>query len=971
MTTINGFELVTQREIPEISARVSQYRHVKTGADLISVETADENKCFGVAFKTPPDDATGLPHILEHSVLNGSRRYPVKEPFVELLKTSLNTFLNAFTFDDFTAYPVASTNVQDFYNLIDVYLDAVFFPLISEWTLKQEGWHYELESPDAPLTFKGVVFNEMKAAYSNPERVLDLVTQANLRPDTPYAVDSGGDPERIPDLTYAQFKAFHEKYYHPGNARFFFYGDDDVDTRLRMVDEVISQFSSRNIDVTVPLQPRFDEPRKVRAGYDAGEGGEEDRAFVTVNWLLGEVTNGREMLTLNVLDHILIETPASPLRKALIDSGLGEDLTGGGFSMYTREATFGTGLKGVAVENTGLVEQLVLDTLQSLAADGIAPAMIEAAINTTEFQLRERNTGQFPRGLMLFVSILSTWMHGGDAVEELSFEDDLNALKAAYAANPRLFERLIEQNFLNNPHRVTVVLEPDPEAGPAREARELQRLEAARAAMTPQDIEQILADGQTLKALQEREDSPEDLAKIPTLTLNDIEREARTIPIEVDQVDAAAVLYHDLPTSDIVYLDLAFDMHTLPQHLIPYMGLFGRLLLEMGTEKEDFVSLTQRIGSKTGGINAATLVTSRYRSTEGVVQAVIRAKCLPAQTVEMLAILQDILLSTQLDYPERFLQIVLEEKSQIETYIGFMGQSFAAKRVQAHLNEEGWVREQIGGVSYLFFLRSLAERVEQNWVSVLADLREILRLLVNRKTAIANVTVDADNWAVFKPQLAGFFNALPAADVARQEWTREPLPAFEALTAPAQVNFVAKGVNLFEHGYEPDGSIVAILKKLNFDYMWNRIRVQGGAYGGAAQFNHLNGALTFLSWRDPNLTGTLDNYDGTARYLHGLEMTDDELERAIIGAVGDVDQYQLPDAKGYTSLMRYLTGYSDDLRQRSRDQLLSTSMEDFHTLGEIINKAVPDGKVAVVTSPQTAQKVNESAARKLEITRVV
>jgi Zn-dependent M16 (insulinase) family peptidase len=970
MTTIHGFELVNQREIPEISARVSRYRHLKTGADLISVETADENKCFGVAFKTPPDDATGLPHILEHSVLNGSRRFPVKEPFVELLKTSLNTFLNAFTFDDFTGYPVASTNVQDFYNLIDVYLDAVFFPLISEWTLKQEGWHYELENPDAPLTFKGVVFNEMKAAYSNPERILDLVTQQHLRPDTPYAVDAGGDPERIPDLTYAQFKAFHETYYHPSNARFFFYGDDDVETRLRMVDEVISQFEPRPIDVTVPLQPRYSEPRSVRAGYDAGDSG-EDRTFVTVNWLLGETTSGRDMLMLHVLDHILIETPASPLRKALIDSGLGEDLTGGGFSTYTREATFGTGLKGVAAGDAGRVEQLVLDTLHALVADGIAPAMIEAAINTTEFQLRERNTGQFPRGLMLFVSIMSAWIHGGDPLEELAFEEDLNALKAAYAANPRLFERLIEENFLHNPHRVTVILEPDPEAGPARDARERARLDAARAAMTDADVAKIIADGQTLKALQEREDSPEDLAKIPTLTLGDIEREARTIPIEVEQIDAAAVLYHDLPTSDIVYLDLALDMHTLPQHLIPYMGLFGRLLLEMGTEKEDFVSLTQRIGSKTGGINATTLVTSRYRSTEGVAQAVIRAKCLPAQTVDMLAILQDILLATQLDNAERFLQIVLEEKSQIETYIGFMGQSYAAKRVQAQLNEEGWVREQTSGVSYLFFLRSLAERVEQNWVSVLADLREILRLLVNRRAAIANVTVDADNWAVFKPQLAGFFNALPAADVTRQEWTREALPAYEALTAPAQVNFVAKGVNLFEHGYEPDGSIVAILKKLNFDYMWNRIRVQGGAYGGAAQFNHLNGALTFLSWRDPNLTGTLDNYDGTARYLHGLEMSDDELERAIIGAVGDVDQYQLPDAKGYTSMMRYLTGYSDDLRQKSRDQLLSTSMEDFHALGAVLHDAVQDGKVAVVTSPQTAQKVNESAPRKLEVTRVV
>lgn len=970
MTTIHGFELVQEREISEIRSRARLFRHVKTGAELLSIENNDENKCFSATFKTPPADSTGVPHILEHSVLNGSRNYPVKEPFVELLKTSLNTFLNAFTFDDFTGYPVASTNLQDFYNLIDVYLDAVFYPLISEYTLKQEGWHHELESIDAPLTYKGVVFNEMKAAYSNPERVLGVLTQSNLLPDTPYAHDAGGDPASIPDLTYEQFKRFHEDYYHPSNTRFFFYGDDNPEERLRKVDAFIAGFDHRAVNADVPLQKPFDAPRKLRAGYDAGESG-EDRAFVTVNWMLSEVTDSNEMMALAILNHILVETPASPLRKILIDSGLGEDLTGGGFSAYTRQSTFSTGLKGVAVENGDAVEALVIDTLAKLAREGIDPAMIEAAVNTTEFQLRERNTGQFPRGLMMYVSITPAWIHGGDPLGELGFESHLGAVKAAYAANPRYFESLIEKYFVNNPHRLTVILEPDPNAAAEREQRELNRLQAERAHMTPKNLEEIIADGAKLKAIQEREDSPEDLAKIPTLKLKDIEREAKIIPIETLEIEGAQVLYHDLPTSDIVYLDLAFDMHTLPQDYIPYMGLFGQLLLEMGTEKEDFVALTQRIGSKTGGINTNTAVSAKYRTSESIAYQVIRGKCLPAQTADLLDILRDILLTVNLDNPERFTQIVLEEKAQIETYVGFAGQSFASRRVSAHLSEEGWIKEQTGGINYLFFLRQLAEKVENDWASVLGALRDIRQILVNRRALLVNVTVDADNWARFQPQLSAFLASLPAADVQRQTWNMQPLPDREALTAPAQVNFVAKGVNLYEAGYELDGSMTAILKKMNFDYMWNRIRVQGGAYGGAAQFNNMSGAFTFLSWRDPNLMGTLETYDNAARYLYNLEMNEDELEKTIIGAVGDVDQYLLPDAKGYTSMLRYLTGFNDALRQQYRDQLLSTRMEDFRKLGEFLQQVVKDGKVAVVTSPQTAQKVNETAEIPLEVTKVV
>lgn len=971
MTTLHGFELIREAEIAEIRSWARLYRHVRTGAQLLSVENSDENKCFGIAFTTPPPDDTGLPHILEHSVLCGSRRYPTKEPFVELLKTSLNTFLNAMTFDDFTVYPVASTNLQDFYNLVNVYMDAVFYPLINENTLKQEGWHYELDTPDAPLTYKGVVFNEMKSMYSTPEWVQRAVIAKALLPDTPYANDAGGDPSVMPDLTYPQFKAFHETYYHPSNARIYFYGDDDPRERLRMVDEFIAEFERREVDARLPLQPRFDAPRTVEVGYDAGDTPGENKSLVTVTWLLPEIVDNNRVMALNLLSHILIETPASPLRKALIDSGLGEDLTGEGFSTYQREAVFGTGLKGVSRGNAGKVEPLILDTLRALVADGIAPETINASMNTVEFELREMNTGRFPRGLMMFLRSLPNWIHGGDPLEKMAFGAQIDYVKDALAQNPRFFEELIEQYLLNNPHRVTVLMHPDPQAGERRDAAERARLERARAHMTESDLKQVIADAAELRRIQETPDDPADVAKIPTLKLSDIEREIRTIPLEALEVSGARVLYHDLPTNDILYLDLALDLHTLPEQYIPYIGVFGRVLLEMGTHDADFVALTQRIGAKTGGIDATALTGTTVSDQKGVAYSVLRAKCLPHQVDDLFAILNDILLNVNLNNPERLLQLVLEDKAQMEAYISLVGQMYINYRLNAHFSEEGWVNEQISGISQLMFLRQLAERIQSDWAGVRGDLEAIMRLLVNRNSLLVNVTLDAANWASVQPRLAAFLAGIPAQPVQTHTWARAPLPAAEAIAVPAQVNFVGKAANLLELGYEPDGSAAVVLKTLNLDYLWNRIRVQGGAYGGAGRFNPFTGVMTFLSWRDPNLTGTLSTYDAAADYLARLELSDDELEKAIIGAVGDLDAYQLPDAKGYTSLSRYLIGYDDTLRQQYRDELLSTTQKDFKAFGAVLARMKDAAKIAVVTSPASAQQANESGAVSLTVTRVL
>lgn len=973
MTAVHGFELVAEREIPEINSWARLYRHQRTGAELVSVENSDENKSFGVGFKTPPPDATGLPHILEHSVLNGSRKYPVKEPFVELLKSSLKTFLNAITFDDMTIYPVASTNLRDFYNLVDVYMDAVFYPLIDEMTFQQEGWHYELDAPDGTLTYRGVVFNEMKAAYAVPERVLGNISQAALLPDTPYASDAGGDPSVMPNLTYAQFKHFHETYYHPSNARFFFYGDDDPVERLRMVDEFIAEFGAHPVDATLPLQTKFDAPRQIRAGYDAGEAGaDENKAMVTVNWLLPEITDRQQILALQILEHILIDTPASPLRKALIDSGLGEDLTGGGLSTYQRQATFGVGLKGASGASAERIEGLILNTLGNLAEEGIDPGMIEAALNTTEFQLRELNTGAFPRGLMLMIMALPTWMHGGDPLSALAFADRLENIKQAAASNPRYFEEMIARHLLDNPHRVTVTLEPDPTIGPKRDEAELKRLADAQSTMAPDDLLAIFEQTQRLQARQQQPDRPEDLAKIPVLRLSDIEREAKVIPIEVQDAAGATLLYHDLPTNGIAYIDMGFDLRGLPADLLPYAGIFGKVLLQMGTEKQDYVQLSQRIGARTGGISADTLVSPRRQGPEALAQLMVSTKAMPEQIDDLLDILGDVLLNVKLDNRERFKQLVLESKASGEAYIGVIGHVLAGRRLRAHFDEAGWISEQIEGFSQLFFLRELAKKIDSSWDEVLAALEAVRSYLINRGGALLNVTLDAENWSAQKDKVARFVASLPAGSTnGAAGWDIPTLPDREAFTIPAQVNSVAKATNLYAHGYELKGSHVAIVKFMNLDYMWNKIRVMGGAYGGAMRFDSIGGLATFMSWRDPNLVGTLNNYDAAASYLQSIELDSDTLEKAIIGAIGDLDSYQLPDAKGRTSMMRYLTGLSDEMRQQTRDELLTTTVDDFRAFGDVLARAVAAGKVAVVGGPEAVKKANAELNPPLDVTKVL
>ena len=947
-----GFELLEEKEIREIASKIRLYRHKKTGARLLSMLNDDENKVFGITFRTPPKDNTGVAHILEHSVLCGSRKYPVKEPFVELLKGSLQTFLNAMTYPDKTCYPVASQNLRDFYNLVDVYLDAVFFPRITKEIFAQEGWHYELHELNEPLRYKGVVYNEMKGAYSSADNLLAEYAQQSLFPDTPYSLDSGGNPEHIPDLTYEEFKEFHHRYYHPSNAWIFFYGNDPEEMRFKAVSNYLSQFDPLPVDSAIPEQQLLTLEKKIKKTYMAGE--DNARAMLVVNWLLPPTFDPFINFSLRILDYILIGMPASPLRKALIDSGLGEDLAGAGLETDLVQLFYSTGLKGVSPDQIDQVENLIFDTLQSLVRNGLNKDIVLAAINTIEFALRENNTGGFPRGLAVMLRGLTTWLYDQSPFLLLEFEPILAQIKDKVHQEP-FFENLIKKYFLQNKHRTTLILEPDKKLEQKLREKEEKKLLQIKKSLNNEQLQQIIAETQKLEQMQATPDSPEALATIPRLKRNDLDKEVKKIPLAENNINDITVLFHPQPASGIFYVDLGLNIHLLPQKYLSYVPLFGRALLEMGTKFEDFVQLTTRIRQKTGGIFAQPLASQILGQQDCTAWLFLRGKALSENLKDLLNIYKDVLLDLNLDNRERFRQILLEEKAGLEESLIPQGHRYVAMRLKARFSEADWATELMSGLSYLFFLRYLLDRIENDWDEVRRTLDEMRFMLVHKNGLLLNVTTEAKLYEQYQREFENFLTLFPARSFKATRWQRAPLPHNEAMLLPAQVNYVGQAVNLFTSENNtpseyrtPIGSSLVGTKFLRTGPLWEKIRVMGGAYGAFCSFDYFTGVMTFVSYRDPNVLNTLDVFNKAGKFLATNNLSGEEVDRAVIGTIGDMDSYQLPDAKGFSSLIRYLTKMDDQKRQKIRDEILQTNSKDLQNFGLDIDQACQESFVSVM-----------------------
>ncbi|MCR4666274.1 MAG: insulinase family protein [Desulfovibrio sp.] len=935
-----AYHLLDNANLSEVGGCVNLWEHVKTKAQILSICNDDENKCFGVSFKTPPSNSTGVAHILEHSVLCGSKLFPVKEPFVELLKGSLQTFLNAFTFPDKTCYPVASANLQDFYNLIDVYLDAVFFPLITEDTFRQEGWHIEANDQDGPWTYKGVVYNEMKGAYSSPDAVLAEQSQQALFPDTLYSLDSGGNPEVIPELTYQDFCSFHSRYYHPSNARFFFWGNDPEPARLQKLAALLEAFSYRNVDSDVPSQRPFKQPVTKEVAYAAGNGVQKN--MFTINWLLGERGDVNEALQMEMLQHILEGMSGSPLQRALISSGLGEETTGCGLETDLKQMYYSTGLKGIKREDISRAEGIIFDTLTSLVRDGIESSTVEAAVNTVEFDYRERNTGPFPRGLSVMIQALSTWLYGGNPIEVLAWEKPLNDIKNRLASGEKVFENLIQKRFLDNPHRALVILTPDTDLGARRERKEAERLQAVLDGCPQNEREEMVRVTKELQEAQVRPDSAEALATIPSLSISDLP--LRNPVIRQECLKGAYPFYaYEQPTCGIAYVSLLFPLEAVPERLYPLLPLFSRTITEIGTAKHDYTALGELISARTGGVGAGITFGTKIADRGFFRFFRLGGKAVYGRLDDLFEIFDELIFCPQDNDAialERIGQMLLETRARLEEAMQSSGHGIVMTRLDARYSAQGAAAEQTAGVSYLEYIRGLLDNFEKNPGAILDDLRTLRSAIFASEGSLLSCTAESSSIDRVRQLSTSLFSALPKKTLFLGESCEiapfSSLPHAEALITPSRINYVGKSVNLYDAGWKYMGQASVILRSLRMGYLWEQVRVRGGAYGAFCSFQRARGTLLCVSYRDPNTGETLACYDRMASFLSSFNPTPAQLTQAIVGAVGDLDTYLLPSARGAVQLGRMLSGDNDEVRQKMREEMLSTKPQDFKDFAEIL-----------------------------------
>jgi Zn-dependent M16 (insulinase) family peptidase len=940
-----GFRLVRSVEVPEIASIANIFVHESTGARILSLCNADPNKVFGITFRTPPTDSTGIAHILEHSVLCGSRKYPVKEPFVELLKGSLQTFLNAMTYPDKTCYPVASQNTQDFYNLIDVYLDAVFFPNLCPEVLEQEGWHLDLPALGQKLTIKGVVYNEMKGVYSSPESYIMERAQHSIFPDTLYRFDSGGDPAAITDLNFDAFVEFHRRYYHPSNSWIFFSGNDDPSVRLALLAPYLDAFGPLAVDSRIPRQPL--RPGLVRQDFPF-EPQDTPRAMVLRSWLipedLGLGCGAETRLALQVLEEALLGMDASPLRRALVESGLGEDVIGCGLELELAQPYFSVGLKGVAEEKCSEVIALVESTLARLAQEGFPDGIVDAALHSVEFELRERNSGMYPQGLVTMLRALSTWLYDGDPLEAVAFAAPLEGLKGRLAAGEPVFSRIIAQALVDNPHGSDVRLVPRPGHAAQVAAEEEARAERLFHGCGLSEAE-LVARTQALRALQETPDRPEDLARIPRLRLGDVERSVRRIPCRRADASGRPLLVHELATSGVCYVDVAVDASPVPWDLVPYLPLWCRLCTEAGTSRQDYASFATRIHRATGGVSVRPVVLT-HEDGQPVVCLMVRAKALEAKVPEMLDLLTEALLDARLDDLQRFRQILLEEKAGLEHALVPAGHQFVGLRLRSFFHLSDALQEAMAGLSYLAFIRDLVGRLDRDWDVVRGALVRIRELVVRQGGCTLGLTADPAVVARWESAVAAWPQGLPLGQSPAAPLPPLASPQSEAYLLPAQINHVGMVVPLASQGYQFHGSGLVACKLLRTGWLWERVRVVGGAYGAFCALGRQSRLWNVGSYRDPNIAATLDAFRLAPAALR--QTTPESLEQAAVGVSGDLDPCLLPDAQGLVSLHHVLTGTTEAIRQQIRDEVLDTTPEHVQALAETMEQALDRGVVCVL-----------------------
>jgi hypothetical protein len=971
--TVRSFLIVRIEQIHEIRATAYEIKHHPTGAKIIHLHCEDKENLFSIGFRTPPSDSTGAAHILEHSVLAGSEKYPVKDAFNELAKGTLQTFINAFTYPDKTIYPVASQVKKDFYNLVRVYIDLVLHPRILRETFFQEGHHLEFKDPNDPnseLTVSGIVFNEMKGVYSDPDSLMWKTIQENLYSDTVYAFDSGGNPEVIPYLTHDKLKEFHHHYYSPSNAYIFLYGDITTDEHLVFLEEALSGFSELRVDSHIEKQTPWTKPAGIKGTFpiEAGEKREQKTA-VNLSWILADHLDHDAVLILKIISKALIGNAASPLRKALIDSGLGEDLSPvTGLESDLRQISFTVGLRGTDPEKASEIESLILGTLKQIADNGFEREIIEAALHQTEFGGREIVRRTYPYSIRLMTQIYQTWLYDGDPFAGLRFTTLLKRIRSQWKNEPDLFERMLSNRFIENHHRLLSVMEPSENHNEEREKTFQSIMKQCRESLSAEDIDEITRETILLKKLQEESDSPEAAATLPKLQLEELPREGEEIPTDSLIIDGMPVLAHDLFTNGITYLDLAFDVCDVPEELQAMLPMLGRLTTSMGAAGLSYIQMAKRIGLKTGALDYTLLSGLTVDGMSNWQKLVFSIRLLDHDIEASLDILMDILCAGDLDNDDRISDLILEKRNRLISAIVPSGHIFARRTAAGTLSIPACRDEQWYGRSQL----QLLDRYAQSFIDKKEDLREkvfsLRERIFRRGRLTINVTAEGEQIARVYEKVKTRFERISSDGNQGMPSIPRLDPIRRGISIATQVNYVAKAVAVPTYSDPLSAALMILSRELSGGFLYNRIRVQGGAYGGLSVYDPMAGHFSFLSYRDPHLVETLKVYDEAIDLVTKKEIPKEDFEKAVIGTIALLDKPMDPAMKGFTAMIRNFAGLTEEVRRRFRERVLDASPESLReAAANYLSQAENRSAVAVYASAENLETANKILDKPLRI----
>lgn len=953
---IKAYEIIQQEELRGIRSRGYLLRHKKSGARVLLIENDDNNKVFSIGFRTPPADSTGVPHIMEHSVLCGSKNFPAKDPFVELVKGSLNTFLNAMTYPDKTVYPVASCNDKDFQNLMHVYMDAVLYPNIYEHEeiFRQEGWSYKLDSPDGELQYNGVVYNEMKGAFSSPESVLDRVVLNTLFPDTSYANESGGDPERIPDLTYEQFLDFHRKYYHPSNSYIYLYGDMDMEEKLEWLDqEYLSHFEKAEVDSRIRMQEPFQEMVEKELPYSiASDESEEDNTYLSYNKVIGTSLDRELYLAFQVLDYALLSAPGAPLKKALTEAGIGKDIMGS-YDNGILQPVFSVISKNANLDQKEAFVEKIEEVLRGIVENGMDKKALEAGINYHEFRYREADFGSYPKGLMYGLQILDSWLYDDEKpfihIEAL---DTFEFLKKQVGTG--YYEDLIRRYILENPHGAIVSVCPE-KGRTARMDRELsKKLEEYKESLSEEEREEMVSRTKALEDYQTAEDSPEDLEKIPVLEREDISREIAPVYNEERTVDGIPMVFHEIETNGIGYLDLLFDMSGVSEELLPYVGILQATLGVIDTTHFEYGELFNEINVHTGGIGTSLELypdVTKAREKEFKATFEIKAKALYDKLPVAFDMIGEILTESKLSDDRRLLEILEMAKSRLLMRFQSSGHTTAVLRALAYASPSARLKDLTGGIEFYRVVNRITEHFEEEKEDLIQKLKALTVRLFRADNMMISYTASQEGLKDLEKLVDNLKQKLFTDKVEESTCILHCEKKNEAFKTASKVQYVARAGNFIDHGASYTGALQILKVILSYDYLWQNIRVKGGAYGCMSNFNRI-GEGYFVSYRDPNLKRTMEVYEGITDYLKNFTVSPRDMTKYIIGTISNIDHPMTPAAKGDRSMNLYMNHVSPEMIRKERMEILEAGQEDIRALADVVEAVLAADQLCVIGSEE-------------------